>query len=357
MSCSLFHDMGKMEREGNLSSAFNLSMEILSNKSLVGLHAVATNNLVRINKKIDSLIHDYWVEPKVIYEGNKNPKSYHLDISGKLGGNLPVIVSLTTISGRLNRLKKTIASIKNQSVDLHSINLYVSKEPYLLDAGIDENCQELKDIHDMGVNIYSVTNIGPYRKQIPIVYQLKNTNAPSCTPIVTMDDDVIYPNNIVERLLSISDSVVAHRGRKIVFSKGGIGNYGEFCIPKNRRDYLNLGTGKNGILYRLAFFPNNIKGYAGPIIAPTTDDLWCKWVTAFSCIPTHILETQAAYDPKLDFEESDPMDKNGLFHKFNKQGKIGKGNNDIAIKSLENYYLYNFGQNIFSIYSFGEVLL
>lgn len=346
---NFFEKINKLEENNNLPEAINLSVEVLKDKNMQSLHKIIKPNLQRIIDKVDFEINKFWKEPLVVYQTERNPNTYLSDIKYIKNRNFPPLISLTTISGRLERLKKTIKSILEQGADIHSINLYISDTPYLLDKGIDKNSNELIEIYNMGVNIYCVPNTGPYRKQIPIVYQLKKLGADPLTPIITMDDDVIYPNNIVERLMAIKnhDFVVSHRGRTILLNKDGISNYADFSVPTSHSNYLNLGTGKNGILYRLGFFPDSIRGYFGPIIAPTADDLWCKWITACRCIPTEVLEPQAAFDSKLDFIESDPKDKNSLFHSFN-----SKGSNNYAIQSLENYFYYKFGHNLFSIYSY-----
>ncbi|AUI66415.1 MULTISPECIES: hypothetical protein [Glaesserella] len=349
MAEHIFKMLKSMELDNDFLSVVNKSKELLDNKNFESIHAIIQSNMNRIIHGLHNRIYTYWDNPIPIYETSKTPLSYAVDTKDIIDvEKLPVIISLTTISGRLGRLHKTIESIKNQTAEIHSINLYISEEPFLLDVGINRNSDELANLHKLGVNIYSVPNTGPYRKQIPIIYQLKKNNASSLTPIVTIDDDVIYPNDIINRFLEVKEyAVVAHRGRCISLDNNSIGPYNTFYAPKDKKHYLNLGTGKNGILYRLGFFPDKISNYIGPLLIPTADDLWCKWITAFCCIPTVILEPEAAYNPELDFPESDPKDKNGLFHKFN-----NKGSNDISIKGLENYYNFVFGKNLFSIYSF-----
>lgn len=340
---NIFKDLGRLEDEQKFNEVISNSMNFLSNPDLSGLHNSIKINNRRILDRVSLAISKYWIDPIPVYELRNNPNTYS---SGNNQG-LPLI-ALTTISGRLDRLKETIRCLQNQTTNIHSINLYVSETPFLLDEGIKRDSPDLLEIHQMGVNIYLVPNIGPYRKQIPIIYQLKKINASQNTPIITVDDDVLYPNDIIQRLMSGNTAaVVSHRGREMFLDKKSVGNYSKFVVPKHNISFMNLGTGKNGILYRLGFFPRSVEGYMGPIIAPTADDLWCKWATALNCIPTHIIEPESAFNPSLDFPESNPSDKNGLFHKFN-----AKGSNDIAINHLENYYLCRFGYNIFSVYSF-----
>lgn len=350
MNSHVFEKINRLESQNKFIDAIIYSSGILFNQEFKALHKLIQQNIQRILQRIYDNIYSYWQVPIPVYELNKNPNTYAFDVREMSVDRLPIVISLTTISGRLARVSKTIESLVNQTSNIHSINLYISQSPFLLDDGIDINSSILKSLHSMGVNIYCVPNIGPYRKQIPIIFQLKSSKAPAMTPIITMDDDVLYPNNICERLLFVQDYVVvAHRGRAMILNEHDVGSYSKFIAPQHKRSHHNIGTGKNGILYRLGFFSDNIAVYGGPLVAPTADDLWCKWVSGFACIPTEILEPEAAYNPKLDFEESDPKDKNGLYHKFN-----NKGNNDVAIRCLETYYTHVFGKNLFDIYTFGK---
>jgi len=275
------------------------------------------------------------LHPTPLFEQVNNPNNYWNDLR-HMSERLRPIISLTSISGRSKQVEQTVKSILDQSVKPHSVNLYVSDEPYLIDKGIPANSDDLKRMADLGVNVYQVKNIGPYRKQIPLIVQLRASSAHRRTPIITIDDDVIYPPDILERLmarLEKDEAVVAHRGREISFEDKYLASYMSFPPPSDNSNHLNIGTGKNGIAYRLGYFPTMPEDFVGPVLAPTADDIWCKWVTAIYCLPTVILEPTAAYDTSLDFKETAPLDKNGLFHKYN-----AKGTNDEALASLELYF-------------------
>ncbi|MDO6709125.1 glycosyltransferase family A protein [Aliiglaciecola sp. 2_MG-2023] len=278
---------------------------------------------------------------KKIFEHKNNPNNYVIS-----DGIPNPVVSFTAISTRIERVAKTVESIAKQTLPAHSINLYVSPDPYLVDEGIPANHPELEKIAALGVNIYHTQNIGPYRKQYPVIHQLRNAGASELTPVVTIDDDVIYPETILEDLVTemlTTDAVVAHRGRKIVLGANKIDNYSSFPIPDKTPNLLNMGTGKNGMVYKLKDFPEDKSLFVGPILAPTADDIWCKWATTLLKVPTLILEPNAAYDPSLDFAETAPTDKRGLFHTYN-----ARGTNDIAIKNIESFFC-SLGEGLFSI--------
>jgi hypothetical protein len=270
--------------------------------------------------------------PEALYVHKTTP----LSLVGSAPKGPSPVISLTCISTRLERLPATLETLFAQDLSPHSVNLYISSEPHLLDKGIPKDDPTLKKIHAMGANVYHVKNLGPFRKQHPVVAQLHSVNASPSTLIVTVDDDVLYPRDTLRNLATLCDRehcVVAQRGRKMLFSEGKIAAYDSFRIPTSSISHMNLANGRNGIMYKLRFFPKNHELYVGPWLSPTADDLWCKWIMAYYCIPTMITEPKAAFVPSLDFEETDKSDKLSLFHAFNARGK-----NDIAIESLEAYF-------------------
>jgi len=321
------------EKEGMLGEALSSLRDVALDKSYAKLLPIIDLNVERIVQKVKMDKTFSHLKVEAVYENSQNPSTYsngHYAVKG-----VPLI-SLTAISTRLDRVYKTIETLTKQTLNPHSINLYVSTDPYLIDEGVDSKNPALKKIADLGANIYIVDNIGPYRKQYPIIKQLKDANANPSTPFVTVDDDVLYPPTIIERLvkeLDSTDSVVAHRGRAITFDNNQLQPYKNFSIPKREKNIFNMGTGRNGIIYRLGFFPTNYEDYMGHVLAPTADDLWCKYVTTAYCVETAILEPRAATDPSLDFKETMPSDKRGLFHNYN-----AKGRNDIAMTALETFF-------------------
>jgi len=294
------------------------------------------SSLMRLCERIDgtSVFENLNISP--VYESSARPNMFNFEDEIASRGTPRPIVTLTTISSRIPRIERTIDSVLSQDLPAHSINLFISEEPYLVDEGVDLGDDHLKVLAEKGINIYNCANIGPYRKQYPLLSMLYSSGAHSETPIVTVDDDVIYPPDTLKRLvhgLYDTDSVTAFRGREITFSDNEIAPYKKFKAASEQVSLRNLGTGKNGMAYKLNFFPKSPSLYIGPLIAPTADDIWCKWVTAIYCVPTNILVPDSAFNPELDFEETDPDDKLGLFHEYN-----AKGSNDDAIRASELYF-------------------
>lgn len=330
---SFLKEFGEYEAAGSYDHALSVLAVAMRNDQYRPLRSVLSSNLDRIARRAQGIAkaRDLQIEPVHVHEANPNT---YKDSSAEKDDR--PLVALTAISSRLDRLNETISTILNQTLEPHSVNLYLSKEPYLIDEGVQEQDPRLRELHELGANIYFVKNIGPYRKQYPILKQLHDSNSSPNTCFVTIDDDVIYPENVLESLMraaSTNDAVVSHRGRKITFSKNWFAPYKSFVKPSQTAEILHIGTGRNGIAYRLKHFPRFYDDYIGPCIAPTADDLWCKYVTAAYCVPTVILEPTAMFDTDVDFKETLPEDKHGLFHNFN-----AKGRNDVALNALELYF-------------------
>lgn len=329
------HLSNEQEREGRFDRALQILRQALLDPAYGAIKKIITGNIERILRKCAMRARYTCWSIEALYESGLSPNAVGIN---SVNFEIPPIISLTTISSRVDRVSQTIDCITRQTLKPHSINLYISEEPYLLDQGIQRGNEHLRRIADMGVNIYLTPNIGPYRKQYPLLQQLRGSNISPETLIITLDDDVLYPVNALEQLVSaarMDDAVVAHRGREMVFDGGRLKSYCEFKAPTSIKSQYNLGTGKNGIAYRLKHFPIDLGEYIGPWLAPTADDIWCKWVTGVRGVPTIILEPRAIYDSRFDFSESKPEDKICLYQTFN-----STGTNDDAIMNMESFFMF-----------------
>lgn len=338
----------EQERRGHLARAVDILGAAARDPAQTNHRPALTKSVERILCECVSRAMRRTLSIDTVHENARNPGSVCTDA----GSPEPApIISLTAISSRIDRVARTVDSIANQSLRPHSINLYISEDPYLLDKGIARDDANVRRIIDAGVNVYVTPNIGPYRKQYPLIQQLKKRGAALETLIVTIDDDVLYPPHVLEKLVEAAryaDAVIAYRGRQMAYDKVTVASYRKFEVPQSATSHLNLATGKNGIAYRLKHFPTDPCEYIGPELAPTADDIWCKWVTGIRCIPTMIIDPGSAYDAKFDFPESAPTDKNGLFHAFNKNGT-----NDESMRNMEAFFMYKRGVNLGSLYGGG----
>jgi len=159
---------------------------------------------------------------------------------------IKITVSLTTYGERIYDVCKTIQSLFNQSFKADRIILWLSKEEFDY-QGIP---LILKNMEKRGLQIKYCEDIKSYKKLIPTL---------SICPeniIITVDDDIIYPNDLIESLykeyLKNSDKVIFNLGKKISFEKDGtLSPYDKW--EKNGKfteaSFLLIGIGVGGILY------------------------------------------------------------------------------------------------------------
>ena len=192
-----------------------------------------------------------------------------------------IFISLTSIFKNQDILLQTLQSIIKQTRLPDKIFLYLSEEPYILDTGFKDkkitNSELLKFINNNSIiDIKWVKNTGSYRKLLPL---LKDKWDEDCI-IITIDDDTIYDNFLVEKLVNDYNKykcVIGYRGFTPLFDK--LENFDYVKHDKLQKSSLyNFLTGKGGILYKPQFFHKthdlifNDKIYLNT--SPTGDDIW-----------------------------------------------------------------------------------
>jgi hypothetical protein len=252
-------------------------------------------------------------------------------------------ICLTTISSRLQHLSGTLASLLAQKYKNTVIHVYVSKEAYLLDDGIHQLPDSILEMQDQAngrLKISYCKNIGPYRKLLPFLYE---NWGQSCL-VATADDDTIYPVDWLERMVAayeLYNCVIAHRGHRIVLRDEGFAPYRSWMRSRLEFNPSNmiLPTGKDGVLYDTAFFPENVLNVADAMrYAPTADDLWFRWNLAMNGIPVYLLNDNYADSfPESNYGSS-------LYLNFNRGG-----NNDRAITGLDAYFKSQFNYSMTQI--------
>ena len=263
-----------------------------------------------------------------------------------------IIISLTTIHSRVEKIHNVIQSLIEQQCDMpFEIKLFISKEGYLLDKGIvaiPAKLQELADSHSQSFSINYTKNIGPYRKFIPILtdYFLDKDDF---SYFVTVDDDTKYPNSWLQTLVDNAERqhcVVAYRGRVLACDENSVHRYSRWkhsdesvLVP----DIKTVGTGKDGIIYKPEYFhPDVIDVESALRVCNHADDLWLKFHTAVNGVKSVLL----AASLQEAFEDIGSDDENTLYRKINKHG-----GNDKAVENLVSYFLQRYGLNMLDVFN------
>lgn len=207
----------------------------------------------------------------------------NLGVSPSAAVNMPVYVSLTAISTRINAVNNTVISILRGSIRPNKIFLFISREGYLIDHGIREIPQGLLALAAAKLlTIVYTQNIGPHRKLLPLLDRYRRSN---CL-IVTLDDDLgtISRSNHIYQLLrsyvqSNGSSVVALRARRFglcnsePFEPTRYRMWMLYLSHPGRREMLLLPTGTGGVLYHPSFFHPVIFDSRFRAVTGTADDL------------------------------------------------------------------------------------
>jgi glycosyltransferase involved in cell wall biosynthesis len=245
------------------------------------------------------------------------------------------------------QLRQTLASLVNQDLGLpYQIHVYLSHEPYLLDEGFERqpDWPEMQtDSYRTKVLIHFVPNTGPYRKLIPILTQSLQAGLDS--PIVTCDDDTIYPEHWLRKLLeehALCRGIVAFRGHSMSVRNGRLTDYSTWLQePKLPFSLLNLPTGKDGVLYRPSHLDPRVLDVDTALqLAPTADDLWFKVHSLLAISPVRLLSKGNSGLP-----QPENLDMNtALWSRYNE-----KGGNDQALRALLDYTNKKFGHCLESL--------
>lgn len=245
-----------------------------------------------------------------------------------------VAIGLTTIAARVETVSGTVASLLGQDYPSFTVNLYVSREPHLLDRGITgdlpRELQELQDGH-RNFRVWFVPNIGSYRKLIPLLYQSLGHRR----LLATADDDTIYPDHWLWGLVKHYQDhrcIVCYRGHFMARRDGHFLPYRQWMkngIDRNPDLYV-LPTGKDGVLYDTALLHPRVLDYDTALgIAPTADDLWFKLHSAAVDVPTFAIHADYRTFSLAGVEVGD-----SLYRRFNSAGE-----NDETVRRLREYAL------------------
>ena len=186
------------------------------------------------------------------------------------GNELPVIVSLTSIPFRLNRLHLVVKSLLIQSSKPKKIILWLDNS---LQNKIPSNLKKLYgDIFSIEFTSLNSSHV----KLVPTLEKYPNEI------IVTCDDDLMYDKNWLKGLynehLEHPKDIIAYTLRQIQFDENNnLLPYSKWKLNDLSNPSTFLALGYNGILYPPNSLPKetlNDKIYMK--LAPKADDLWFK---------------------------------------------------------------------------------
>ena len=186
-----------------------------------------------------------------------------------------IIVSLTSYPARINIVPYVIASILKQTMKPDKIILWLGIEKFP-DKKLPKIFEKLKRC---GVDIEFREDLGPHTKYF---YAMKEYPEDL---IITLDDDWVYDNNVIERLygsyIKRPDYVHAVRIEEIKLTPdGSIASYDDFDLTGGiigHASHCYMASGVSGVLYP----PHSINEEVFNLeamkkLCPKADDIWLR---------------------------------------------------------------------------------
>jgi hypothetical protein len=186
-------------------------------------------------------------------------------------GESGIAVSLTTYGPRIQTVHLTIESIAAGSELPSRLILWLDEEKVLRDLPLP-----LRRLQDRGLEILPTPNYGPYKKFYPYLESLDRF----CEPLVTADDDVLYPASWLrgfrKSYAAFPSCVSCYRAHEIKFSGAALAPYVTWGRCRSSLgSFRHFATGVSGILYPPALLATlKAAGNEFQRVCPRTDDIW-----------------------------------------------------------------------------------
>jgi hypothetical protein len=185
-----------------------------------------------------------------------------------------VIISLTSIPSRLSVLHLTIKSLLDQKISFEKIVLWLHQDLK------NDLPAALEKLQGKRFEIRYCATTEPHRKLVETLKLYPDR------VIVTCDDDMMYPDDWLARLLEswrhTPDDIVAHRCRKIRIEDGEILPYRTWHAESpGESSILTLSVGWGGVLFPPGSLDDRVLDRDAYMrLSPKADDLWFKAMSA-----------------------------------------------------------------------------
>ncbi|MBQ6750222.1 MAG: hypothetical protein IJR02_05560 [Bacteroidaceae bacterium] len=246
-----------------------------------------------------------------------------------------LVVSLTTYGDRIHTVHQTIESIFQQTCQANRVVLWLATEEFCNQPLPELLKRQIK----RGLEIRFVKDIRSYKKLIPALAEFPQAN------IITVDDDIIYPIDMVELLMKAHQrhpaAICAIASRKIELNPDGtFCPYNSFLFENPAKDecsFYYIPEGFGGVLYPPHALHEEVSDEAKFMsLAPTADDLWWKAMELLNKTP--VVQIHRYWDLWDWYIINETVQKGGL-HNLN----LGEHRNDAQLKALFDHYdLYGF---------------
>jgi hypothetical protein len=192
---------------------------------------------------------------------------------------------MTTFPARIHYVHLALKSLLNQSAKPDRIILWLAQEQFR-DVEIPDT---LRDLCRYGLEIrYCEEDILAHKKYYYAMLEFPDH------AIVTYDDDIIYPEDSLEKLLRMHkqhpQAIICNRGREIAVENGKVAPYRYWSvsgkIPAGMPSYRLMASTGAGTLYPPYCMPKDTFDLEKiRKLALTADDLWMKAMSILGGVP------------------------------------------------------------------------
>jgi hypothetical protein len=181
------------------------------------------------------------------------------------------VVSLTSYGKRVDTVHLAIESIARGSLLPSRLILWLDDETLFLHLPVGVN-----RLKQRGLEVRLSKNYGPHTKYYPYL----EINETFDRPLVTADDDVLYPRYWLGRLQQAfqerADVINCYRARVVVLQGQGLAHYADWHMCESMQaSFRHIATGVAGIIYPPQILAALKKaGNAFERCCPKADDIW-----------------------------------------------------------------------------------
>ena len=209
--------------------------------------------------------------------------------------NRRVVISLTTLPSRIGRLRQVLNSLIDQDAPADEIVLALpqvsqrEKVPYTVPGFLRNS--------DAVTVLACERDWGPATKLIPALLAEQRPD----TLILALDDDNVYPRNMVSNFLAwqrrYPDHSLCYRGWTVPDSLDYNEKRVRFATTVDGPMSVDIATGTWGFMVQPRFFDSRLTNYSGyPAEAFFVDDIWFNGHMARRGVPRMLVPTA---DPPL----------------------------------------------------------
>jgi hypothetical protein len=181
------------------------------------------------------------------------------------------VVSLTSYGKRIDTAHFTIESIGRGRLLPSRLILWLDDE-----VAFEHLPAALRRLVDRGLEVKLCKNYGPHKKYYPYV----ESESAFETPLITADDDVLYPSfwlsGLMEAFRQRPDLMHCYLAKVIALDDDGVAKYADWELSNSSEpSFRTVAHGLSGVLYPSSLLLTlKAAGDAFQRYCPKTDDLW-----------------------------------------------------------------------------------